>query len=153
MKSFQKTPAVERVEAIHAIDSWASNRAYLDNGGNYHEKDSRHDSSGPVAPWNATARRIFRDSWELLAVGKLPDVERHAWLDLRMKGEDVPRICLSDLKNALQIIGAHGATIDAASSGGGNVRGCILAMMNIINGWRPLTPYTIVWARSYPEET
>lgn len=51
---------VETEEQVlsHAFDAWLSNHAYIDGNGNYHCKDM-YKSSGPIAPWNKTIKRLY----------------------------------------------------------------------------------------------
>lgn len=46
-----------------AFRDWLTNRAYIDNNGNYRVKDSTRGSPncGPIAPWNKTIKKHFKD--------------------------------------------------------------------------------------------
>lgn len=46
-----------------AVKDWITNRAYLDNNGNYHVKREGH-TKGPIAKWNKSVKRVFKDVTE-----------------------------------------------------------------------------------------
>lgn len=58
------TPSTEHAEIEQALSDWRTARAYVDGRGNYHVK-SWGRSSGPIAPWNRTAKRVFRTVTDL----------------------------------------------------------------------------------------
>jgi hypothetical protein len=147
-KPSSKTVEHQRIEAIDALEAWLANRAYLDNAGSYHEKKNRYDTRGPVAEWNVTARQVYRDSFELSAVARLSPEDRARWLDARLRGEDVPRICRTDLKRALAIIESLGPLLDVCRDG--NVR--LESVAALVRGVPPPVPHTFVGARDYPED-
>ncbi len=41
-----------------ALIDWRADRAYIDGRGNYHIKRDGHHS-GPIAPWNKSAKKQF----------------------------------------------------------------------------------------------
>lgn len=47
-----------KAEIEQALADWRNDRAYIDGNGNYHVK-AEGRRSGPVAPWNQTAKRAF----------------------------------------------------------------------------------------------
>jgi hypothetical protein len=57
-----------------AFRDWNSNRAYLDNGGNYRVRPEpatpTHRPAGKIAPWNREVKRLFADSGEFHRAAK-----------------------------------------------------------------------------------
>lgn len=43
-----------------AFSDWLNNLSYVTNDGNYHVRSAPH-RRGPIAPWNKTVKRTFRD--------------------------------------------------------------------------------------------
>jgi len=134
-------------DARDACISWSSNECHLDDGGNYRLRN------GKVAPWNRSARIVYRGNDELHSVSQKSPAERDEWIDARVSGVDTLRIDTYGLRDALQSLQRHDRVIAMAIEAlgpriePGDAPAAVVtkALALIESGWRPSEPWAEVF--------